>query len=268
MVAPKISAVYQPRGKAKEYAPLAVNLYRGCSHGCIYCYAPACIFVSQTEFIRARPRAVLPQLEADASKLEELHTTDSVLLCFTCDPYQPIDTKYELSRKAITTLHSHHLGVTILTKGGKRAERDLDLLTNSDWFGVTLTNLDRNLSLQWEPGAALPEDRVSSLKAAHDRGVKTWVSLEPVLYPEVALQIIRQTHTFVDKFKVGKLNYHPHARAINWHQFADDVNGLLGKLGCDYYLKEDLRKFLKRDRPPDQRTSQSDGVILSNIPAP
>lgn len=132
----------------------------------------------------------------------------------------------------------------ILTKGGRRAERDFDLLTRNDWFGVTLTNTDVKLSLKWEPGAALPEERISSLRKAHEQGIQTWVSLEPVLYHETALEIIKQTYTFVDKFKVGVLNYHPHSKMTDWHKFAVEVKHLLDDLGCNYYLKNDLRMWL------------------------
>jgi DNA repair photolyase len=98
--------------------------------------------------------------------------------------------------------------------------------------------------LKWEPGAALTEARIKSLYQAHEKGIKTWVSLEPVLYPEVTLEIISQTHAMVDMFKVGTLNYHPHSRSIDWHKFAVDVKNRLTETKCDYYLKEDLRKWL------------------------
>lgn len=166
------------------------------------------------------------------------------MLCFTCDPYQPIDEHFQLSRKTIQVLHSYILNVMILTKGGKRAQRDFDLLTSDDWFGVTLTNLNDELSMKWEPFAALPLERINTLRSAHEKGIKTWVSLEPVLYPEISLEIIRKTYKFVDKYKVGVLNYHIHARNIDWHKFAVDVKNLLNELHCDYYLKEDLRKWL------------------------
>jgi DNA repair photolyase len=182
-------------------------------------------------------------MEIDARLLETRQERGQVLLCFTCDPYQSIDTLYQLSRQAIEVLHAHRLNVMILTKGGNRAERDFDLLTSGDWFGVTLTNLDSNLSLRWEPGAALPEERMASLRTAHAMGIKTWVSLEPVIYPEVTLEIIRQTHDFVDRFKVGKMNYHPHSRTIDWYHFASEVDALLDDLKCDYYIKEDLKKI-------------------------
>jgi DNA repair photolyase len=69
--------------------------------------------------------------------------------------------------------------------------------------------------MRWEPGAALPEEKINSLRRAHEKGIKTWVSLEPVLYPEITLEIIRRTYGFVDEFKVGTLNYHSHAKNID-----------------------------------------------------
>lgn len=241
----KTSVIYEPRGKAREYSQLAVNLYNGCGHCCEYCYAPACIRTTRERFHEPGPRMdILQKIKVDARRLQLTHEAGLVLLCFTCDPYQPIDLQYQLSRQAIQILHSYNLNVMILTKGGLRAERDFDLLTGNDWFGVTLTNLDDALSLKWEPAAALPGERINSLYRAYEKGIKTWVSLEPVLYPEITLEIIRKTHEFVDKFKVGTLNYHPHARNIDWHGFAANVKNLLTELNCDYYLKEDLRQWL------------------------
>ncbi len=241
----KTSVIYQPRGKAGEYSRLAVNLYNGCSHGCEYCYAPACLHATRDKFQAAGPRTdIIQKIVLDAHRLQIQRETGPVLLCFTCDPYQPIDQQYELSRKAISALHSYDINVRILTKAGERAERDFDLLSDKDWFGVTLTNLDNQLSLRWEPGAALPDERIKALSKAHTNGIKTWVSLEPVLYPDVTIEIIKRTHEFVDSFKVGTLNYHPHAKTIDWHAFAVSVKGLLTELKCDYYLKEDLRKWL------------------------
>jgi DNA repair photolyase len=239
------AVIYEPRGRAGEYAPFAVNLYQGCGHRCIYCYAPSCIRVTKERFYAPNPRPnILEKLSSNARILSLSNNNGPVLLCFTCDPYQPIDEKYQITRKAIGILHYFSLDVMILTKGGQRAERDFDLLTGSDFFGVTITNLDDTMSLKWEPLAALPGERINSLRKAHEKGIKTWVSLEPVIYPEITLEIIRKTHEFVDKFKVGTLNYHPHAKGIDWHTFAINVKTLLDELGTDYYLKEDLRKWL------------------------
>ena len=81
-----MSVIYEPKGKAREYSPLACNLYKGCAHGCIYCYAPSATYTDRKTFSdNPQPRKnILQQLEKDASKF----TRDprSILLCFTCDP--------------------------------------------------------------------------------------------------------------------------------------------------------------------------------------
>ena len=79
---------------------------------------------------------------------------------------------------------------------------------------------------------------------AHAQGIETWVSCEPVIYPAQTLALIEDTYKFVDMFKVGTMNYHPHGKTINWHKFAKEVKALLDKLGCKYYLKRDLARYL------------------------
>ena len=240
-----MNTVYQTSGKAREYCEQAVNLYGGCAHGCVYCYAPNATYKTREIFSNPLPRKdIIKNLSIDCAKIPD--RTKPVLLCFTTDPYQPIDQEYKLSRKAIEVLHSYGFPVIILTKGGNRAVRDFDLLTDKDQFGATLTCLDDSESLKWEPGAALPQDRINTLKEAHDEGIKTWVSLEPVLNPETSLQIIRETHTFVDKFKVGLLNYHPLAKTIDWIKFRANVVNLLDNLHCNYYIKNDLKNYVVR----------------------
>jgi len=236
--------IYEPRGRAGEYAPLAVNLYRGCGHGCTYCYAPEATFIDRQEFIKAAPRKdIIEKLEKDTPSAAHSGEKGNVLLCFTCDPYQPINEFYGLTRQAIEILHNNGFGVTILTKGGERAESDFDLLGPRDEFATTLTFLDEQKSRQWEPGAAIPEERIEALRKAHELGIKTWVSLEPVIEPAESLEIIRQTHTFVDFFKVGLLNYHPRGKEIDWRKFLQECIATLKQYGCQYYIKKDLRRY-------------------------
>lgn len=247
--------IYEPRGRAGEYAPLACNLYRGCGHGCIYCYGPEFTYIDREDFIMPSPRPeVIKRLERDAPIAAETYDglDRRVLLCFTCDPYQPIDEIYQLSAQAIKILHSNGFTVNILTKAGKRAEGAFELLRPGDQFATTLTFLNDERSRLWEPLAALPMDRIDTLRKAHDLGIETWVSLEPVIDPAVSMDIIKQTHTFIDRYKVGKLNYahklpepfRSQVRGINWHKFAIDVVSLLKELGCQYYIKKDLRAYL------------------------
>ena len=238
--------IYETKGRAREYRELACNLYAGCGHGCVYCYAPDVVRRDRTEFYgEPAPRSsILRNLEADARCYADAGEKRQVLFCFTSDPYQPADERYLLTRRAIETCHRYGLNVCTLTKGGSRALRDLDLFTPRDAFASTLTLLDAAQSLEWEPGAALPDDRLATLQAFHERGIPTWVSLEPVIDPAITLEIIRKSHKFVDEFKVGRLNYHPQANRVNWRKFALDAIEQLESLGCKYYLKHDLRRLL------------------------
>ena len=242
---PGSTYIYTPRGRAREYAALAANLYDGCSHGCLYCYGPAARYKSREDFHRAGTRGpgFLRLLERDAARFSRAEVTGQVLLCFSCDPYPPLDVEAHVTRGAIKILHRHGLSVQILTKGGARALRDIDLLGAGDAFATTLTLLDAE-SLHWEPGAAPPSERILVLEAFHRAGVPTWVSLEPVLDPEMTKQIIEYTAPVVDEFKVGVLNYHPKATKIDWKHFGFEVVELLESLDKHYYLKDDLRKAM------------------------
>jgi DNA repair photolyase len=248
--------IYEPRGRAGEYAPLAVNLYQGCSHGCVYCYTPGATFTDRADFhqnVEPRPN-ILTRLASDARIAAATYTGEdkTVLLCFTCDPYQPINEEHVLTRTAIEILHADGFNVSILTKGGHRAIRDFDILIPGDQVGASLTFVDELESFLWEPEAALPGQRMNMLRQAHARGIKTWASLEPVISPAETLEIIRLTHTFIDHFKVGKLNYaeklpasfRKQVKHIDWTQFAHAVIAELELTQCGYYIKEDLRRYL------------------------
>lgn len=243
-----MTIIYEPKGRAAEYSPLAANLYSGCDHGCKYCYAPSALRMNRETFLNSAVRKinVLHELEKDAKKLKG--DKRYILLCFSCDPYQHIDEEYRYTRRAIEILHKYGLTVQILTKGGKRSERDFDLLSQRpdlSYYAATLSFMKEGERKHYEPYAAPTQERIKSLKIAHSLGIHTWVSLEPVFHPEDALNIIRETHEFVDFFKVGKLNYLPEAKNIDWYTFYVDVTTLLESLNKQYYIKKDLQVYAK-----------------------
>lgn len=240
--------VYEPRGRAKEYADLAVNLYRGCGHGCQYCYAPSVLHMTKGEFFeKPAPRKdVLKKLSLDVKDMIAANDNRDVLLCFSCDPYQEIDVDHRLTRRAVIELATLGRHFTVLTKGGRRSARDFDILREVPdlcGYGATLVFASDEDSLKYEPRAAPTSERIEVLENAHDLGIKTWVSLEPVWSPEDTFDLIRRTHPFVDEYRIGKLNYHPHAKTVNWKQFKTDVVELCKELDCRYILKQDLEGF-------------------------
>lgn len=240
--------VYETKGRAREYSELALNLYDGCSHGCRYCYGPAVLHKSREAFRKPKPRKdVLLHLAKDAEKLAAAGEERPILLCFTCDPYQPIEGMHEITRQAIKILKTQGLRVAILTKAGVLAQRDMNLLDGRDEFAVSLTCKDAEITRCWEPRASLPQDRIVNLMTARHRGIKTWVSLEPVLDPIWALYWVTVAAPIVDHFKVGKLNYHQGAAKIDWARFAHRITDLLERHQKDYYIKQDLAQYLGRE---------------------
>ncbi len=86
--------------------------------------------------------------------------------------------------------------------------------------------------------------RIGTLEAFHDRGIFTWVSLEPTLDVEASLAIVRETHAFVDLFKIGRVNYLPMTKTTDWRDYTLRMIELCQKLGAHHYIKEDLQSFL------------------------
>lgn len=241
------SIIYAPAGQAGEYAKLATNPYRGCGHKCLYCYVPQVLKMDRQTFdndVQARPNFI-GKLVNDAEKYQAAGITEQVLLSFTTDPYNPLDKKLMLSRRVIEVLQAHGLAVCTLTKGGYRALRDLDLFRpGRDSFASTLTSLDPAVSLEWEAGAALPKERIDTLRQFYRAGIYTWVSLEPVYDVEATLEIIRQTYEFVNLYKVGRINYHRLTKEIDWQGFTGRVIKLLSETKSAHYIKKDLQPYL------------------------
>lgn len=238
--------IYTPSGRAGEYADhgYAANLYRGCTHGCLYCYAP--FYVSREEFYSKRTPApdVLERLKRDMMRVGQLH--EPVFLCFSCDPYC-IGADTTITREAIKIILSHGNTVNILTKGGMRAVRDFDLLKGTaSKVGATLTFFDNKLSKIWEPNAALPWERRFMLRSAKETaGIETWASIEPVIVPSESLKSMEVAMPWVDTFKIGKLNHHPLAKEIDWAKFLEDAVALCEKHNKAYVIKQDLLEFQK-----------------------
>jgi len=97
-----------------------------------------------------------------------------------------------------------------------------------------------------------PEDRLTffgfptkeAAVKAHQKGIKTWVSFEPVLNAENVLGMIKDVAPYVDKVKIGKLNYH--LSDIDWARFGREAEALCKSLGLDYYIKDSLRAEMEK----------------------
>ncbi len=235
--------IYEPKGKAKEYGDLAINIYTGCPHRCYYCFAPGVLRKEKEAFhSNVEPRKGI--IEAVKQQLESEKITGKIIhLCFTCDPY-PLGVDSIVTRDIIKLLKDAGNHVQILTKNGIGAQRDFDLLDNKDWFGVTYAGYKTSpvLPPKEEPNAGWPIDRFRALVLAKNKGINTWVSCEPVFDTEAIYRLI-ETGEYIDLFKIGKLNYHP--SDINWGEFGHKCERLCKAYHRNYYIKEGLRACME-----------------------
>ncbi len=229
-----ISTIYKPKGAAKEYGDYALNIYTGCPHRCFYCFAPNVLRKDRKAFhenVEVREGIITATEQyLMSSKL----TGKTIHLCFTCDPYP---TGYDSipTRRIIKLLKDYGNHVQILTKGS--GQRDFDLLDENDWYGVTLDGS--------EFGTDRLTLRLRDICDAHAKGIKTWVSFEPVVNAENVLkEIIMAQKCGIDKVKIGKLNYYP--SDIDWKAFGEEAERLCKQLGLNYYVKDSLRKEMTK----------------------
>jgi DNA repair photolyase len=235
--------IYEPRGAAREYAPLAVNLYGGCEHRCKYCYAPAVLRRTPEAFAKVSPRpGIIPALEKKAHQVA--NDPRPILLCFTCDPYPAGEATWRITRSALGILTSYNCALRVLTKnpglalkldGKFFAEHDVEL-------GTTIVFLDDAKRAEWEPGAPTIASRVAALVEYKRLGLRTWVSVEPVIDPHEALDVIALLAPHVDVWKVGRWNHDVRANAIDWPAFTKSALALLTRLNARYYIKNELWK--------------------------
>ena len=235
--------IYEPRGAAKEYGDHAINIYTGCPHRCWYCFAPGVLHRTKEMFHNfVEPRNILIPLERQLAK--EDFRGKTVHLCFTCDPY-PTGYDTTPTREVIKLLKGAGAHVQILTKGD--GSRDFDLLDGEDWYGITYSGQD-DLGIlfappQAEPGSTPIAKRLAALEGAHIAGIKTWVSMEPVLNDEDCLNFLGLNVGYIDRYKIGKLNYH-HSD-IDWADFGRRAEELCRELGLDYTIKDSLRREME-----------------------
>lgn len=167
----------------------SINPYRGCEHGCIYCFArpthayldlsPGLDFESR---LFAKPQAAA-LLRAELTKPE--YEVRPMALGTNTDPYQPIETDWRITRGVIEILAETDHPLTITTKSD-RVLRDLDLLGAMAAKGlaavaVSITSLDPKIASTLEPRAPHPGRRLSAVRRLADAGVPVYVSIAPVI---------------------------------------------------------------------------------------
>jgi DNA repair photolyase len=167
----------------------SINPYRGCEHGCVYCFArPSHAYLDLSpglDFetkLYAKTNAV-ERLRAELAKPG--HVPSPIALGINTDGWQPIERDYQLTRQLLEVLAETRHPVHIVTKSGL-VTRDLDLLAdmardNLVQVHLSVTTLDNHLSAKLEPRAAAPHTRLKTLRALSDAGVPCGVLVAPVI---------------------------------------------------------------------------------------
>ncbi len=167
----------------------SINPYRGCEHGCIYCFArPNHAYVGLSPGIDFETRLFF---KPDAARLLEKELANPAYRCeriqlgAATDPYQPIERRLSITREILKVLARFRNPVTITTKSALVA-RDADILgpmgqANLASVALSVTTLDRALARAMEPRASTPERRIQAIRQLSEAGVPTIVSFAPVI---------------------------------------------------------------------------------------
>jgi DNA repair photolyase len=254
--------IYRPAGNAGEYAPLATNPWRGCGHGCLYCYVPNATHIDRKLFNEGAVlrEGYIDRLWKDVARHQRAGVaggpSEQIFISFSSDPFHRGD--LEPTRKVMAILQGAGLAFCTLSKGGARALPFLPLYRPTrDAYACTLTTLDDAFSRKWEPNAALPRDRIATLSRFHEAGIFTWVSLEPTLDIEASLDIVAETRPFVDLYKIGRANYLKEiTRTTDWRDYTLRMIALCQHLGVRHYIKKDLQEYLPAGYPNPLRVRQ------------
>ena len=167
----------------------SINPYRGCEHGCIYCYArPSHAYLGLSPGLDFETR-IFYKPQAAALLRGELrkkgYQCKPIALGSNTDPYQPAERKLGITRSILEVLREFHHPVTIVTKGAL-IQRDIDILAemareNLAVVTMSVTTLDRELARVMEPRAATPERRLETIAALAAAGIPTGVLSAPMI---------------------------------------------------------------------------------------
>lgn len=253
--------IYQPKGKAQEYAKYAANFYVGClgKNSCQYCYCPKVLrgywpdkptLKKGLNIIDKAKHIFMKEADQNLTELRK----HGLFFNFVSDPFLP--ETIELNTFAMRYCIIRGIPVKALTKQTWWVEDfmaemwDNDTIWNLDYhdvqnlmaIGFTLTGHD-----DLEPGCASNNERINAMQLLHSEGFKIWASIEPIIDFESSYQMIEQTLGFCDLYKVGlKSGSKYSTEDARW--FATKV---LISCACNHtkvYLKDSLVKLTGWDR--------------------
>ena len=167
----------------------SINPYRGCEHGCIYCYArPSHAYLNLSPGLDFETKLFVKTNAAELLRAEWAkpgYRVSPINLGANTDPYQPIERRYRITRQILEAMLEHRHPVSIVTKNAM-VERDLDLLAplarqNLVYVFVSVTSLDNKLASKLEPRASAPHRRIEAIRVLSEAGVPCGVLVAPII---------------------------------------------------------------------------------------
>ncbi|NVM53145.1 MAG: three-Cys-motif partner protein TcmP [Candidatus Helarchaeota archaeon] len=242
-----------------EYGNFTINHVLGCAHGCNYpCYARMlAIKYGQIKNYEdwMHPRVVANALELLDKEIPKYKKEiDFVHLSFTTDPfmYDMLNKRTyphikELTLKILEKLNSNGIKCTVLTKGlYPKVLASNRRFSKENEYGITLVSLNKSFKKDYEPYSSPFDLRIDHLKYLNDKGLKTWVSIEPYPTPNIVKQDLDKILgkiSFVDKIIFGKMNYNVHSNKFSnnkqfYKECAEKVINFCNENGIKYHIKE------------------------------
>lgn len=212
---------------ASKIHDYVINPYIGCHHGCSYCYA---------RFIKKftghqEPWGEFVDIKINAAEL--LHTEirkkkpGTVWVSGLCDPYQPLEESYQITRECLEILIEHHWPVIIQTRS-PLVLRDLDIIRKAERIevGFSVTTADDDVRKIFEPEAPSIAERLDALEKLHSAGIRTFAMVAPML--PGAENLGKLFPGKADRVLVDRMNYHYADYIYHNNRFED-------KLGDEFF---------------------------------
>jgi DNA repair photolyase len=184
-----------------------INPYVGCQHGCRYCYARYMKkFTGHQE-----PWGQFVDVKINAADLLPIEIKRKkpapVWISGVCDPYQPLEAHYQLTRKCLEILADNNWPVVIQTRSSL-VLRDIDILKRAkEWeVGLTITTADDEIRKLFESNAPPIKERLATLDKLHRSGIRTYAMIAPIL--PGAEVLVDALEGKVDYIIIDRMNYH------------------------------------------------------------
>ncbi len=240
----------------------SINPYIGCEHNCAYCYARG--FVK--EFINQNLKwgeEVLVKINAPKILARELPKARKglVLLSSITDPYQPIESRYQLTRRILQRLLSFQYPISILTKS-KLVKRDLDIISRfkEAEVGFTIVTLNEEYRRILEPKASKIAERLETLRIFKEEGIHTYMFVGPIL-PVITErdleELVREAKEVAKEIIFDKFNFK--------YKSLDTLGRMLKEKAPDLW-REMLMEFKDRSFPKKMKIRAKELCLKFSVP--